>query len=97
MADELGAIADNNYNGITRELSKINDRVSSKDATKMLQTMSDEMKSSDILKREYPEYIAKLDDLAKQSDYSFNELNAIRRDFDRIIGQKLYNAQGRVT
>lgn len=97
MADSLGKIADENYNGITKYLSKIDERIASQDAKKMLATMSSEMKLSDILKSEYPEYIAKIDDMVKQSDYSLSELNAVRRDFDRIIGSKIYDAKGRVS
>lgn len=95
----LANIADESYNGITKELKKIplNVRTASEPAKKMLQVMVDEMESSKIVADAYPDYISKLKEMIAQKDYHPEELNAIKRDFDKIVGSKMYNSKGRVT
>lgn len=60
---------------------------------KMLTTMSDEMSSSSIVKNEYADYIAKIDAMQKQNTFSAQEGLAIRRDFDIIVGKKIFDAK----
>jgi len=72
-------------------------RIESDPAKKMLQVMVDEMESSKIVADAYPDYISKLKELIAQKDYHPEELNAIKRDFDKIVGSKIYNSKGRVS
>lgn len=95
--NELQRIADEWYNWMTREMSTIATRVESQDAKNMLETMVDEMSSSKIVTRERWPYIEKLKELMEQQDYSPSELLAIRRDFDRIVWQDIFNKMGRVS
>ncbi len=97
QAQEMWNLADTNYNRITQLVEPITERVSSKYAPKMLQVMIDEMNKSNIIKEAMPEYIAELERLKWQSDFSATELNSIKRDFDRIVGNKIYDAQWRVS
>ena len=64
---------------------------------KMLAIMSDEMSSSSIVKSEYADYIAKIDAMKDQKVFSAQEGLAIRRDFDIIVGKKIFDAKGRVS
>lgn len=95
--NKLQTLADDSYNWITNLWKNITERNQSAEAKKMLETMMDEMNKSDIVKREMPEYIQKLWELAKQDDYWFNELLAIRRDFDRIVWNDIFNKMWRVS
>ena len=96
----LQDIATDAYNKVTNTFKdKIpNDvRVESTDAPKMLQVMVDTMEKSDIVKAEYGDYIDKLKEMKDYSDYSPYELLAIRRDFDAIVWNDIFNSKGRVT
>lgn len=96
----LQDIATDAYNKVTETFKdKIpqTERVKSADAPKMLQIMADTMEKSDIVKSEYGDYINKLKEMKDYSDYSPYELLAIRRDFDAIVWNDIFNSKGRVT
>ncbi len=99
QVNKLQQISDDNYNWITNKLQIIpeTERIESKDAKKALKIMVNEMERSDILKEDMADYIVKLRELIDQTDYSPSELNAIRRDFDRIIGYQLFDSKWRVS
>lgn len=97
MADALTVKGDEAYNGITEALKPINDRFQSPWAKESLWIMLDEMQGSKILMRTMKPYVDKLTQMIEQWDYSLAELNAIRRDFDRIIANKIFDSKGRVT
>lgn len=99
QVNALQSIADNNYNIITSELKKVPNevRLKSAEAKKVLWTMIREMEWSEIVKSEYPDYINKLKALTEQDDYSLPELNAIRRDFDRIVWKQIFDSKWRIS
>lgn len=99
LANSLQKKADDSYNGITTALKWIweKEQVKSDDAKKMLGTMLEEMNKSDIIKREMPEYISTLWEWMNKDSFTPYELNALRRDFDRIVWSKIFNAQWRTT
>ena len=72
-------------------------KTSSTNAVKMLDTMIDEMESSPILKREYSNYIAKLKQMSNDWNFTITEKNAIRRDFDKIVWKKIFDSKWRVS
>jgi len=94
----LAKIADDNYWKVTEAIKNIPSKIKleSENAKKMLQTMSEEMRKSKIIEREMPEYLQKLDELSQQKDYTPKELLDIKRDFDRIVGKKIFDSQWRV-
>lgn len=96
---KLWEIADNNYNNITKDVQKIplTERITDPSINKALWIMIDEMESSPIIAKEYWDYINKLKELYLQKDFDAPMTNAIKRDFDKIIWNKIYNAQWRVT
>lgn len=55
------------------------------------------MGNSPILVRTMKPYMEKLQQMMEQSDYSLAEKNAIRRDFDRIVANKIFDSKGRVS
>jgi len=93
MADTLSVKADEAYNGITKDLKNIPTRTESLPAREMLGIMLDEMGSSPILVRTMKPYMEKLQSMLEQSDYSLSEKNAIRRDFDRIVANKIFDSK----
>lgn len=96
----LQDISSDAYNNITDTFkNKIPSdyREPSTTAPKMLWAMIKAMESSDIVKEEYGDYIAKLKEMQNYSDYSPYEKLAIRRDFDAIVGNDIFNSKGRVT
>ena len=96
----LQDIASDAYNKVTDTFkTKIPDteRVASSDAKEMLQIMQDTMEKSDIVKAKYADYINELNKMKGYTDYSPYELLAIRRDFDAIVGNDIFNSKGRVT
>lgn len=97
MADTLSTKADEAYNGITSDLKKVTARSESLLAKEMLGIMLDEMSSSKILSRTMKPYMDKLNQMLQQSDYSLSEKNAIRRDFDRIVANKIFDSKWRVS
>ena len=97
MADTLSVKADEAYNGITKDLKNIPTRTESAPAKEMLGIMLDEMGSSPILVRTMKPYMEKLQSMMEQPDYSLAEKNAIRRDFDRIVANKIFDSKWRVS
>lgn len=97
MADTLSVKADEAYNGITSDLKNITTRTESAPAKEMLGIMLDEMAGSPILVRTMKPYMEKLQSMMEQSDYSLAEKNAIRRDFDRIVANKIFDSKWRVS
>lgn len=97
MADTLSVKADEAYNGITRDLKNITTRTESLPAKEMIGIMLDEMGSSPILVRTMKPYMQKLQSMLEQPDYSLSEKNAIRRDFDRIVANKIFDSKWRVS
>ncbi len=97
MADTLSVKADEAYNGITSDLKNITTRSESAPAKEMLGIMLDEMGNSPILVRTMKPYMEKLKSMMEQSDYSLSEKNAIRRDFDRIVANKIFDSKWRVS
>ena len=97
MADTLSVKADEAYNGITKDLKNIPTRTESAPAKEMLGIMLDEMGSSPILVRTMKPYMEKLQSMLEQPDYSLAEKNAIRRDFDRIVANKIFDSKWRVS
>jgi len=93
MADTLSVKADEAYNGITRDLKNITTRTESLPAKEMIGIMLDEMGSSPILVRTMKPYMQKLQSMLEQPDYSLSEKNAIRRDFDRIVANKIFDSK----
>lgn len=97
MADTLSVKADEAYNWITRDLKNITTRTESLPAKEMIGIMLDEMGSSPILVRTMKPYMQKLQSMLEQPDYSLSEKNAIRRDFDRIVANKIFDSKWRVS
>ena len=96
----LQDIATDAYNNVTKTFKeKIpeTERSASDNAKEMLNIMIEEMESSNIVKNKYKDYIAKLKDMVNYDDYSPYEKLAIRRDFDAIVGNDVFNSKGRVT
>lgn len=102
-ADKIIALQDissDAYNNVTNTFKDIipeTERSASKNAPKMLQIMIDTMEKSDIVKNEYQDYINKLEEMKNYDDYSPYEKLAIRRDFDAIVWNDIFNSKGRVT
>ncbi len=95
----LQNIADESYNKVTEEFKQLPEwtKISDKSINNMLSTMIDEMESSAIVKREYWDYINTLKSLIKEEWFSPQEVLSIRRDFDSIIGKKIFDSQWRVS
>lgn len=95
--NKLQEIADEWYNTLTKQVAGIKTKSWSETAKKMLWTMVDEMKKSDIVARERGPYIQKLQEMIDQWEYSVAEKLAIKRDFDRIVWRQIFNKVGRVS
>ena len=95
--NELQKIADEWYNWLTDALKPIKETTASENAEKMLDTMIEEMTDSKVLMKEYQPYINRLQELRGQWTYSASEKLAIKRDFDRIIWNKLFNSKWMVS
>lgn len=95
----LQDISSDAYNKVTDTFKNVipaDYREKSATASKMLDTMINTMESSDIVKNEYADYIAKLKEMKDYSDYSPYEKLAIRRDFDAIVWNDIFGANWRV-
>ena len=101
-ADKVVALQDissdayNNVTNIFKNVIPQDYRTESKTAWKMLQTMIETMEKSDIVKEEYADYIAKLKEMKDYQTFSPYEKLAIRRDFDAIVWNDIFWANGRV-
>lgn len=95
----LQNIANEAYQSVSESFAKIPETELIKDSSfkEMLGVMIDEMKSSPIVIRKYKSFIEKLETLEKAEWYTPQEWLAIRRDFDAIVGKKIFDTQGRVS
>ncbi len=93
---DISSDAYNNVTNIFKNVIPQDYRTESKTAWKMLQTMIETMEKSDIVKEEYADYIAKLKEMKNYQTFSPYEKLAIRRDFDAIVWNDIFWANGRV-
>ena len=95
----LQNIANDAYKTVSDWFSKIPETEIIKNSAfkEMLWVMIDEMKSSPIVVRKYKDFIEILEKLEQADWYTPKEWLAIRRDFDAIVGKKIFDTQGRVS
>lgn len=101
-SDKVGAlqnIANDAYKAVSDWFSKIPETEIIKNSAfkEMLGVMIDEMSSSSIIVRKYKDFIETLKKLEQADWYTPQEWLAIRRDFDAIVGKKIFDKQGRVS
>lgn len=91
----LEQIATESYNKKTEMWKQIPDteRVSSKDAHKMINLMIKSIEKSDIMSEEYGDYVNALKQFANKDSYTFAEWLALIRDFDQLKWSHIFNKQ----
>lgn len=84
LAEHFMRQSDDMYNGITKNLAKVEKRVKSEDAREALLDMIEQMESSTKIKRAYSDDIQAAKNMLSRDDYSLSELNNIRRAYDKV-------------
>lgn len=99
MVTWLANVWADGYNKITttfRDVIPQTEKIESKDAQKMLNTMIKVIESSDILSEEYADYLATIKQLSTQTEFDPYVALAIKRDFDALVWHDIYNNKGQV-